>query len=147
MAIPLLTACIGLAPVSILGLIGYIFLCIGMTAVIYRFFCTHCPHYARHHGKTKCMFFWGLPGFFKKNPAPYGPLEKWTVIAGSLIVAAFPLGWLRLQPGLLAIYGLSVVAVLATIRRSECRRCIHFQCPANDVPDSQRQTFPQPESS
>jgi hypothetical protein len=135
-AVPLLTACIGLASVSVAGLIAYLLLCIAMVAIIYRFFCTHCPHYAQSSGKTRCMFFWGVPGFFKAVPDPYSGFDKAVSIVVPSIIIALPLVWLRLQPGLLVIYGLSLATLIATIRRTECARCVHRQCPVNTIFES-----------
>jgi len=132
-AVPLLTACIGLAVVSVTGLIAYLLLCIAMVAVIYRFFCTHCPHYAQSSGKTRCMFFWGVPGFFKADSGPYSGFGKAVSIIAPSIIIAVPLAWLRLQPGLLVIYCLSLATLLATIRRTECSRCVHHHCPVNNA--------------
>ena len=138
LAVPLLTACVGLVHISVTGLIGYLLLCIILVAAIYRFFCTHCPHYAGSNGKTRCMFFWGIPGFFKPIPGPYGGFEKIVSVAAPIIVLAVPISWLRLQPGLLVIYGLSSAVLFFTIRRGECSRCVNFHCPVNCVPDNER---------
>jgi hypothetical protein len=130
-AVPLLTACIGLASISVAGLVAYLFLFAAMVAAVYRFFCTHCPHYGNSNGKTRCMFFWGVPGFFKADHGPYSGFDKGVCFAFPVLVLALPLVWLRLQPGLLVIYSLTVATLLTTIRRNECTRCAHQHCPVN----------------
>lgn len=131
LALPLLTACISLAVVSVAGLVAYLLMCAGMLAVLYRFFCTRCPHYAADGGRTRCMFIWGLPGFFQPAPGPYRAWEKALSAAAFIVIFAAPLAWLRLDPGYLALYLLSVALFVATIRRSECNRCVHEHCPGN----------------
>jgi hypothetical protein len=45
--------------------------------------------------------------------------------------------------GLLVIYAVSFAVLLATIRRYECGRCIHFDCPVNRVEEDVRTQFMQ----
>jgi len=113
-SVPFITACMAIARESILWLICYIITCILLVMVIYKFYCTHCPHYIQSPKNTKCMFFWGIPKFFKE-----------------FVIVLLPLYYLLLQPGFLVIYFLSVMVLCTTLRRYECKRCVYFQCPVN----------------
>ena len=138
LAVPFVTACIAIFKTSILWLIFYIAICIVLTTVIYRFYCTHCPHYTQSKNTTKCMFFWGIPKFFNSRPGPLTLFEKTVSMTAPAIILFFPFYWLILQPGLLVIYVLSLAVFVTTIRRNECHRCVYFNCPANCVPDDVR---------
>ena len=70
LAIPLLTACVAIAAVSILWLGVYLVVGFGCILVIYRFFCSHCPHYAQGQKTVKCLFLWGIPKFFEPRQPP-----------------------------------------------------------------------------
>ncbi|MBW1797454.1 MAG: hypothetical protein JRJ21_03395 [Deltaproteobacteria bacterium] len=134
-ALPIVTACIGIFKASLIWMIFYIIVCIGLVAMIYRFYCTHCPHYIQGANTTRCMFFWGIPKYFESKPGPLSLFEKTVSFAAPIIMILIPLYWLILQPGLLAIYVLSLAVLVATIRRNECSRCIYFHCPVNCVPE------------
>ena len=133
-SVPIITACIAILKNSIVLLILYIIVCICLMIVVYRFFCTHCPHYTQSANKTKCMFFWGMPKYFNPRPGPLNLFEKAISLIAPIIMILLPFYWLILQPGLLVIYFLSLAVFGATIRRNECGRCIYFHCPANCVP-------------
>lgn len=133
--VPVLTACVAILKCnSITGLVLYIMVGIAGAAVVYRFFCTHCPHYAREGKLLKCMFFWGFPKFFKPDPGRMSILHKLASFAAAGVVVFFPLYWLSRQPGLFVIYFLSLLVLFATIRRNECPRCVYKDCPLNRAP-------------
>ena len=134
-AIPIVTACIAILKESVAWLIIYIVVSIFLFAVIYRFYCTHCPHYIQGGQSTTCMFFWGIPKLFDSRPGPLSLFEKFMTFAATIILIVFPFYWLISSPGLLVIYVLSMVALLTTIRRNECSRCVYFHCPVNCVPE------------
>jgi len=134
-ALPFITACIGIYKNSIIWLIFYIIIFLCLIILIYRFYCTHCPHYIQGAKTTKCMFFWGIPKFFKSNTKPPNFFEKAVSLIAALIILLLPLYWLRFHTELFVIYLLSLAVFGITIRRNECRRCIYFNCPANNVPE------------
>jgi hypothetical protein len=61
--------------------------------------------------------------------------------ASMLIWIAFPFFWLHAHGGLLAIYLLSLLLLVSTLRKYECGRCIHFDCPGNNVPGDVRRDY------
>lgn len=138
LSVPVITACIAILRNSILWFIFYAIACSALITSIYRFFCTHCPHYIRGHRTTKCMFLWGIPKFFKSRPEPLNLFEKTVSIMAPFVMIVLPLYWLIFQLDLLVIYLLSLGVLFSTIRRNECGRCIHFNCPVNCVPEDQR---------
>lgn len=133
-SVPVLTACIGIARQSILGLLFYLFICLVCLGLVYRFFCTHCPHYEQGEKGIKCMFYWKIPRLFPARPGPLSGSEKTITAAAVVVFAGVPLFWLLTAPGLLLIYLLSLAAFGLTIRRNECGRCVYTDCPSNCVP-------------
>jgi hypothetical protein len=131
--VPIITACMAMFKVSIALLGFYIALLASMIIIIYRFFCTHCPHYINSEKVVKCMFIWGIAKYFKARPGPLNLFEKGISVIASLILIFFPIYWMRLYPDLLVIYLLSLAVFGMTIRRNECKRCIYFECPVNSV--------------
>ena len=132
--IPLIIGSVAIARSSTLGVLVYLLLSAGIFfVVVYKFFCTHCPHYIEGNSTTKCIFLWGIPKYFKPQPGPYSYLELTVTLSSIILWVAFPLFWLYLHPGLLVVYVVSIVVLIATIRRNECGRCIHFDCPGNTV--------------
>ena len=134
-ALPFITACIGIYKNSIIWLIVYVIISFSLITLIYRFYCTHCPHYIQGAETTKCMFFWGIPKFFKSNIKPPNFFEKAISLIAALIILLLPLQWLRFHIELFVIYLLSLAVFGITIRRNECRRCIYFNCSSNKVPE------------
>jgi len=132
-SVPILMASMVMFKVSVVLLGFYIILLVFMMIIIYRFFCSHCPHYINSVKVVKCMFFWGIGKFFKARPGPLNLFEKTISIIAPLIIILFPIYWMRLYPGLLVIYLLSLAVFGMTIRRNECVRCIYSDCPANLV--------------
>jgi hypothetical protein len=132
-AVPFFTAFYAIFKQSTIWLALYILLCLLSITLIYRYYCTHCPHYTGEGKFTKCMFFPGMPKFFHPRPGPLGFLDKGIAFIASAIMIIFPLYWLFQQPGLLVIFLLSLIVFLVTIRRNECNRCIYFDCPVNKV--------------
>lgn len=140
--IPLITACIGIARRSIFWMVVYILLSIVVFFVaVYKFFCTHCPHYIEGSGSVRCMFFWGIPKHFKPRPGPYSMPELFVTAVCLLVWVVFPLYWLYLYPGFLAIYVVSLAVLISTLGRYECGRCIHFDCPGNKVPEDVKRRY------
>ena len=133
LAVPLVTAVIAIANHSLAGLIGFLLIIALMAGIIYRFFCTHCPHYIQGQQSTRCMFFWGMPKFFTEKPGPLSGKEKAISIAAPLITLSFPLPWMMDQPGLMLIYIMSLAVTGLTMWRQECVRCAYISCPANRV--------------
>jgi len=130
-ALPVLTAAIGVARVSVPGFIFLLLAAAVLVGVIYRFFCIHCPHYHRDEKRLHCMFFWGIPKLFKADPGPLTRMEKAISLGAPAFLFLMPLAWLISQPVMLVIYLLSSGIFLATVQRTECGRCIHSHCPAN----------------
>ena len=140
--IPVLIACSAIIAQSVFWMIIYLFVFIFLfTVVIYRFFCTHCPHYNKPEKTCNCMFYWGFPKYFKGRPEPLSGVDKLMTMLGFAIAVLFPVYWLLNQKVLLLAYLLSCIVVGMTLRRFECHRCIYFECPANTVDASLREEF------
>lgn len=133
--IPMLTAVYGISRASIIWTIIYLIVMAACFAgLVYRFFCTHCPHYKNSGRTTKCIFLWGVPAYFEPRPGPLGFFDKLMVFLGLLIAVAFPVYWLLASPLLLLIYAISWIVLTVFLYKYECIRCIHKDCPMNRVP-------------
>jgi hypothetical protein len=131
LAIPVITAIVAILDKSIAGTVIFFLILMASIPIILRFFCTHCPHYCRDEKTLKCIFFWGLPKFFKQRPGSLSFTEKLISIAGPTMVLLYPVYWILQEPGLFIIYLLSVITLFASVRRNECPRCIYTECPVN----------------
>lgn len=118
--------------------ITYVVLGISLVIFVYRFHCTHCPHYTMPAKRTRCMFLWGVPKFFRERVGPMNLFEKAVPFIAGMIWVFFPLYWLLLEPTLFILYWLSVVVLFLTVRRTECNRCTYFDCSMNRVPEDVR---------
>jgi hypothetical protein len=136
LSVPFVTAFLAILKNSVWWAIGFIGLAVGISALILRFYCTHCPHYTREGKYLRCIFFWGLPKFFSKRPGTLDVVDKVVTFSATTLLLMFPLYWLLMEPGLLIVYLLSLAGFGAAIYRNECERCIYFECPANKVPEA-----------
>jgi hypothetical protein len=132
-AVPVVTATIALYKNSPVLLIAYLVLLVVSVAVIMKFFCSHCPHYVRGEKSIKCMFFWGIPKFFRDIPGPMSALEKIITSVTSMVMILMPVYWLVKLPEFLLIYVLAMTVLVMTVRRYECSRCIYVDCFLNSV--------------
>ena len=134
LALPLVTAMIGIGQQSTSGLILYLILVAIGVGLILRFFCTHCPHYIREQSAFSCLFFWKTPKLFPDREGPLGTREKILVGLAAFLILGLPIFWLLGIPSLLLIYILSVAVFVSTHLRTECSRCLFVDCPMNKVP-------------
>lgn len=134
--IPVLTAIYGISRTSVAWTAVYIVIMAACFAgIVYRFFCTHCPHYANEGKTTKCIFLWGVPAYFTARPGPPGIFDKAMVFSAMAVAVLFPVYWLLAEPLLLVIYALSWAVLMTFLYRYECVRCAHRDCPMNRVPE------------
>jgi hypothetical protein len=138
LAVPVITAALAIGRDSLWWLGGFAVLAVGAVVLVLKYYCTRCPHYARNEKRLRCMFFWNLPKSFPPRPGDLGTRDRLVAWVSPVVVLALPLIWLIKEPGLLAVYGLSLVGFAATVRRHECGRCIYFACPMNKVPAETR---------
>jgi hypothetical protein len=143
LSVPLITASVGVYRYSVTGFICYILFGLLAVGLLYKFFCSHCPHYINADSTTKCMFFWGVPRFFPPQAGPMSFMDKTISTIGPLVLLLFPLIWLVYQPGLLIVYVLSWAAFFTSLRRFECSRCIHADCPVNTAAKYSRSAYPE----
>ena len=136
LSVPLVTAVLSIVKESVLWTIVFAGLGAGITVIILRFYCTHCPHYTREGKYLRCIFFWGLPKLFTKRPGKLNISDKVITYSATMVLLVFPVYWLLMSPGLLIVYLLSLIVLGAAIYRHECDRCIYFECPANRVPEA-----------
>ena len=94
LALPLITAMIGIGRKSVGGLIVYLILVFAGIGLFLRFFCTHCPHYTREQSSISCLFFWRVPKLFPDRQGPLDTKEKMLVGAASFLILGLPVFWL-----------------------------------------------------
>lgn len=111
--------------------VAYIVCSLVLVGVLLRFFCAHCPHYTRDGKRVHCVFFWGVPKWVRPRTEPPSPLDQAVSIGATVLWGLFPVYWLASRPALFLIYGISLITLGWTLRKTECRRCIHEECPAN----------------
>jgi len=139
--IPFLLAVFAIADASMGWAIAYVCVAAGSALFIeYRFFCTHCPYYCDAAKITNCLLLRRMPKFYRKRPGPLSPLDRFMTVLGFILIVFFPAYWVVQHPILAVPYFLSWMVMGATLWRYECGRCIHFQCPANRVPDNLKGT-------
>ncbi len=139
LSVPLWTAIMAIFKHSTAWTIAFILVAAAMTGLVLKFFCTRCPHYA-HEGKSlSCMFFWRLPKYFAARPGKLSTTDKLVSYGAMIVLLFFPLHWLVREPGLLTVFLLSATGFGSAVYRQECRRCIFFDCPANQVPADLKQ--------
>jgi hypothetical protein len=138
LAVPLLTALVAIGGQSVRWAAAYLVLTAGLAALVLKFYCSRCPHYARDTSTLTCAFFWGLPKVFAARPGPLEPVDKAVALGAPAVLVLFPVYWLIQVPGLLIVYLLSLAGLAASVRRNECDRCVYFECPANKVPDARK---------
>ena len=90
-SVPLITACIAIGKISILGLILYLTAGLLLIIVLLKFYCTRCPHYTREGKRLKCIFFWGMPKFFAPRPGALSAGDKLVAFTANAGLLVFPI--------------------------------------------------------
>jgi hypothetical protein len=132
-ALPVLVACFAIARQSLIWLLVYLALLAGLAILVYRCFCTHCPHYIHSAGRTRCMFFWNMPQLFRPRPGKLSLLEKSGALLAGLVLVVLPGYWLWQARELLIIYLLGWVNLGMTMRRYACPHCPPARPPLNEA--------------
>ena len=104
----------------------------GFALVVLPCLCTHCPYPSRF---STCLF---LPAGLVQRFYPYRgpqmtPAGKLAVAAVMVGMVAFPQLWLISHPGLLVLFWLLALPVIAAFPLHYCRRCRHTGCPMNQA--------------
>lgn len=133
LAVPLITALIGIFINSVLWFVIYILICLVLMILLMKYICSHCPYYNKSGTKVKCRFYWFMPKFFSPKEEPLSNKMKFLPYLATAIIFLLPLIWLVQEPSLLIIYILSAAVFLLGVRRHECCYCLFFECPSNTV--------------
>lgn len=139
--IPVIIAVSSILKSSIELLLIYLLVFILSQAVIFRFLCTHCPHYCNGSKRLKCMFLWNFPKLFKPRPGPWKLVDKIMILLATVLVCTFPIYWIWPDKLLFSLYIISGIIFIATLKKFECSRCIYFHCPNNNVSKEIRDEF------
>ncbi len=119
-------------------------LCVGFFGFVeIRVMCSHCPHYAEKGKRLQCWANYGSPKLWKYRPGPMSFGEKFSFLAGFVIIWGYPLIFLFSggQWFLLLVYSLTVAGFFMTLKLSFCTQCMNFACPLNAVEGEARQDF------
>ena len=139
--VPIIVACASIVRSSPFWLAAYVLTVLVMQIIIYRFLCTHCPHYCRDESRLHCLFLWNARKIFKKRPGPWHLGDTIMLSLAMMILVLFPVYWLMRDVILLFVYVISLINLTSTLKRYECRRCVYFACPANSVPETVKREF------
>ena len=131
LSVPVVTAVFGIGVRSGWALVAYILLVVVCLVLILRHFCTHCPHYHAGERTVRCLFFWGMPKFFRSESGPLTGKDKLITVTATAVLVLFPFNWLVDNIGMLVIYVLAWIVFALSIRRHECGRCVYSGCPFN----------------
>lgn len=126
---------------SLLWVFGYVLLFLMHIVIIFKRKCTHCSYYRLPGNTLQCMWLWGVPKFFKENPAPEGKLNKVYTPVGMSLVTFFPVYWLGNNWALLILYFASIAVLVLSLFLFTCSRCTYFGCSYNKVPEIKRNTY------
>jgi hypothetical protein len=95
--------------------------------------CPRCPHL---HVYGDCLQFpptWAKRLVKARKTTPFSATERWTFYAIFLLIPAYPLYWLRSEPGLLAVFAVSASMWYLGQWLYLCKRCRVSTCPFNRV--------------
>ena len=108
-----------------------------------RILCSHCPHYSESSNILRCWANYGVPKLWKYRPGPMNLTEKITLIIGFIIIWGYPVIFIFLIEKwiLLIVYIFSIVLFFTMLRLNNCKRCMNFSCPLNNVDNNIREDF------
>jgi hypothetical protein len=95
--------------------------------------CPRCPHL---HVYGDCLQFpptWAKQLVKARKTTPFSAAERWTFYAIFLLIPAYPLYWLRSEPGLLAVFAVSASMWYLGQWLCLCKRCRVSACPFNRI--------------
>jgi hypothetical protein len=121
-----------------IAIIGLFFLLIEI-----RVLCSHCPHYNESSNSLRCWANYGAPKLWKFKPGPMNISEKVILLSGFLIVWSYPILFITLIENwiLLSIYIFSVLLFFTLLRLFNCKKCMNFSCPLNNVDIKVKEEF------
>jgi hypothetical protein len=98
--------------------------------------CRHCPFWSEPGRILHCHANYGNLKIWKYKPGPMSRFEKIQFIVGVGLAVGYPFVFLILgREYVFALIGLVTVASgVYFLRKTACRRCLNFSCPANAVP-------------
>ncbi|MBE0479863.1 MAG: hypothetical protein IBX68_02675 [Dehalococcoidia bacterium] len=139
---PELIALYAIGTVSLFWMILYLGAMLPFGVLEVLFLCRHCPYYRQEQGRAiHCKSLWGPVKYIAPRPGAPARWEKAVLYSFFAIGFAFPIYWLAMQPMLLVLYFLTIIAYVWTLARYECSRCISFGCPFNMVDKGTREEF------
>ncbi len=108
-----------------------------------RILCSHCPHYEKSSSTLSCWANYGAPKLWKYRPGPMNKIEKSILILGFIVVWGYPVIFLYLAKNwiVMTIYIFSVSLFFTILRLYNCKICINFSCPLNNVNIDTRNKF------
>lgn len=140
-SIPIIIACVSIARNSVYWFVVYLAVFIISQILIYKFLCTHCPHYCKKSKKLQCMFLWNMLKIFKPKPGSWKLIDKIVIPVSIITICLFPIYWIWQDKLLFIIYIISGINFMLTLKKYECSRCIYFHCPMNSVTENKRKKF------
>jgi hypothetical protein len=116
----------------------YVALCLAHAGIMYAIKCPYCAYYKLESPRHRCFIWWGAPKLFRPRTGREPRYVGIYAPIGMLVLALFPVYWLLSDWVLLVLYVLGLVGLVASIGMHQCPRCLHFDCPHNQVPEEVR---------
>jgi hypothetical protein len=138
---PVIIASVAIARYSLEWTAYYLITAFFMQIIIFRFLCTHCPHYCKEGKLLRCMFLWNVPKIFRPRPGAWKSIDKIMLSFAGGVTILFPGYWLWKDKLLLVLYILTGLIFVITLKKFECGRCTYFDCMSNSVPEAMRKQF------
>ena len=141
----LVDACWAIASSSLLWMVVYLGVAAAYVIVEMKFLCVHCPYYIQQYCRLErlvpCKFSLKPAKLVQPKPGPLSLIDKIFFYSFAVIVGAFPLYWMILEPKFLGFYFLAIVGFFTLTLKFSCHRCIFFHCPLNRVSKEVRDDY------
>lgn len=144
--IPLLIAFVSISRHSegYVWLLIYCLLLLMHLGIMYSIKCPHCPYYKNGKRSFSCFIYWKTPKLWHERTTPASPIVMIYAPIGIAYLSLYPVYWVRFEWELLLIYFLSLAALLESILKNECSKCLYFECGNNTVPEFLRKASLEP---
>ncbi len=144
--IPVLIAIVSIKRYSegYIWLLIYFLLLLLHLSIMYSLKCPHCPYYKNGKKSFSCFIYWKSPKLWAERTTPASPIVKIYAPIGIAYLSIYPVYWVRFEWELLLVYFLSLAALLISILKNECSKCLYYECGNNTVPEFLRKASLEP---
>jgi hypothetical protein len=126
-------------------ILTYFLLLLLHLSIMYSIKCPHCPYYKNGKRTFSCFIYWNMPKLWRERATPASRFVKFYAPIGMAYLSLYPVYWIRNEWELLLIYVLSMAALVASIVKNECSKCLYFECGNNTAPEFLRKACLEPD--